>query len=172
MADLPRLASLLKSRNTIDEKMAALIGHTAQLGNIGEYIVAAIFDIALDDTGKRRGYDGRFTRGPLAGKTVDIHWHPKHDGQMSIKMDAFPAYYLVLTGPASSANFASPWLIESIYLFDANSLFLGLRERGVQIGSSTSVTGPLWERAEIYPVPRNTGLVLTEDQRKQLILFS
>lgn len=172
MADLPRLASLLKSRNTIDEKMAALIGHTAQLGNIGEYIAAAIFDIVLDEAGKRRGYDGRFTRGPLAGKTVDIQWHPKHDGQMNIRMDLFPDYYLVLSGPASAPNFASPWLISTIYLFDANNLFLGLRERGVQIGSSTSVTGPLWERAEIYPKPRNTELALSDDERKQLILFA
>jgi len=173
MSDLPWLASLIKSRNTIDNKMAAYIRHTAQVGNVGEYIVSVIFTIAPDEAGKHRGYDGRFTQGSLAGHTVDVQWHTKHDGQLTIKQDALPDYYLVLAGPAgSSPSVASPWLIESIFLFNASELLNALRERGVQIGSGTSVTGPLWERAEIYPVPRNNRLTLTDDQRKQIVLFS
>ncbi len=61
MNNLPWLASLLKSRNTIDDKIATAIGRTAQANNIGEYIASIIFRIALDETGKRRGYDGRFS---------------------------------------------------------------------------------------------------------------
>jgi len=172
MSDLPWLASLLKSRNTIDSKISALIGRTAQANNIGEYIASIIFRITLDEAGKRRGYDGRFSSGPLAGHTVDVQWHPRHDGLLNIKLDTLPDYYLVLAGPdASSAGMASPWVIESIFLFHANELLNALRERGVQIGSGTSVTGPLWERAEIYPVPRNNSLIIAEEERKLLVLF-
>jgi hypothetical protein len=171
MSDLPRLASLLKSRNTIDDKIASLIGRSAQANNIGEYIASIIFRITLDDAGKRRGFDGRFSSGPLAGQTVDVQWHPKRDGLMNIKMDAYPDYYLILTGPEVSASIANPWVIESIFLFNASELLNALRERGVQIGSGTSVTGPLWERAEIYPIPRNNRLLLENEERKLLVLF-
>jgi hypothetical protein len=172
MNELPRLASLLKSRNTIDDKISALIGRSAQANNIGEYIASLILRITLDEKGKRRGYDGRFSSGPLAGQTVDIQWHPRHDGLLNIKLDALPNYYLVLAGhDASSLGIASPWVIESIFLFNASELLNALRERGVQIGSGTSVTGPLWERAEIYPVPRNNKLVIADEERKLLVLF-
>ena len=172
MNDLPHLASLLKSRNTIDDKISALIGRSAQAINIGEYIASLILRITLDERGKRRGYDGRFSSGPLAGQTVDIQWHPRHDGLLNIKLDALPDYYLVLAGPdASSLGIASPWVIESIFLFNASELLNALRERGVQIGSGTSVTGPLWERAEIYPVPRNNRLTIADEERRLLVLF-
>jgi hypothetical protein len=172
LSELPRLASLIQSRNTIDAKIAALIGRTAQASNVGEYIAAVIFKIALEDLDKRKGYDGRFSYGPLAGSSVDVQWRTKNDGLLNIKQDALPDYYLILEGStASHANFASPWQIESIFLFNAGELLNALRERGVLIGSGTSVTGPLWERAEIYPVPRNTRLVLSDEERKLLFLF-
>lgn len=172
MSDLPWLASLLKSRNTIDAKMATLIGRAAQVGNVAEYIAAIIFHIELDEAGKRRGYDGRFTSGPLAGQTVDVQWHPRRDGQMNIRVDALPDYYLVFTGPESATpSLANPWLIDTVFLFNAGELLNALHERGVQLGSSTSVTGPLWERAEIFPVPWSTRLRLSEDEGKQLLLF-
>lgn len=173
MSQLPWLASLIKSRNTIDQKIATLIGRSAQAGNVGEYIAAEIFHIAMEEVGRLRGYDGRFITGPLRGKTVDVQWHPKRDGQINIRQDALPDYYLILTGPENiTPPYANPWLIESIYLFQAHDLLMALRERGVQIGSGTSVTGPLWERAEIYPVPRNSQFQLSDDERKVLILFS
>jgi hypothetical protein len=172
MSDLPWLASLIKSRNTIDSKISTLIGRPAQVGNVGEYIASIIFHIAIDEAGKHRGYDGHFTQGPLAGHTVDVQWHPKHDGQLNIRVDAYPDYYLVFTGPeAYTSSLANPWIIESVFLFQSQELLNALKERGVQIGSGTSVTGPLWERAESYPVPRNPKLALTEDERKQLFLF-
>ncbi len=173
MSDLPWLANLIKSRNTIDNKLATLIGHTAQAGNIGEYIASVIFKIKLDDTEKSKGRDGRFTQGPLAGRSVDVQWRTKHDGQINIRQDAYPDYYLILSGPETATPaFSSPWLINAIFLFQAQELLNALRERGVQIGSGTSITGPLWERAEIYPVPRNTTLVLSDEERKLLILFN
>ncbi len=172
MSDLNALSSLIKSRNTIDGKLATIIGKSAQIGNMGEYIASIIFEIALDGTGKARGYDGRFIRGPLARQSVDVQWRVRRDGQLNIKIDAIPDYYLVFTGPTTcTPPFASPWLIETIFLFHGIELHTALRERGVQIGNSTSVTGPLWERTEIYPIPRNPALILTDEQRKQLILF-
>jgi hypothetical protein len=170
--ELPWLASLVKSRNTIDNKISTLIGRSAQAGNIGEYIAAVIFHIAMEEAGKQRGYDGRFTQGPLAGQSVDVQWRPKHDGQFNIRVDAYPDYYLIMTGLESYASsVANPWIIESVYLFNGLELLNALKERGVQIGGGTSITGPLWERAEIYPVPRNARLVLTDEERKLLFLF-
>jgi len=172
MNDLSWLASLIKSRNTIDAKISTLVGRTAQAGNVGEYIAAAIFKIVLDETGKARGYDGRFTHGQLTGQTVAVQWHPKHDGQLNIRIDALPDYYLVLAGPeTTTAPHTSPWLIKSIFLFNAHELLNALRERGVQIGSGTSVTGPLWERAEIYPQAKDHRLVLSEEEKNMLALF-
>ncbi|GCE29981.1 hypothetical protein KDA_54650 [Dictyobacter alpinus] len=172
MSDLPWLASLLKSRNIIDGKMATLIGRAAQVGNVAEYIAATIFHIELDEAGKRRGYDGRFTTGSLAGQTVDVQWRPRRDGQMNIKVDTLPDYYLVFTGPESAtSSFSNPWLIDAAFLFHGGELRNALRERGVQLGSSTSVTGPLWERAEIFPISRNTRLQILEDERQLLLLF-
>lgn len=173
MDDLPRLASLLKSRNTVDERLAQHIGRTAQVNHVGEYIAAQVFHIQLEDAGKQRGYDGRFTLGPLAGRTVDIQWRPRRDNQMNLKPELLPDYFLIFTGPeAPISALATPWLISSIFLFQAQDLLTALRERGVQLGNGTSVTGPLWERAELYPVPRNPRLPLDEEQRKLLILFS
>ncbi|MBO0780331.1 MAG: hypothetical protein J2P37_16010 [Ktedonobacteraceae bacterium] len=172
-SNLPWLASLIKSRNTIDEKIATLIGRSAQANHVGEYIASVIFDITMEEGGKVRGYDGRFARGPLAGQTVDVQWHPRRDGLLNIKQEALPDYYLVLMGPERfTPAVASPWRIETIYLFHTGGLLNALRERGVQIGSGTSVTGPLWERAEIYPVPRNASFMLSDEQRKLLVLFS
>lgn len=171
-SNLSWLASLLKSRNTIDGKVASLIGRSAQASNVGEYIAAQIFSIAMEEGGRPQGYDGRFTRGSLAGQSVDVQWHPRRDGLLNIKIEALPDYYLVLTGPERfTPNFVNPWLIEKIYLFHAAELLNALRERGVQIGSGTSVTGPLWERSEIYPVPRNQRLLLSEEERQLLVLF-
>jgi hypothetical protein len=172
LSDLSWLASLMKSRNTIDAKIATMVGRTAQAGNVGEYIAAMIFKIALDETGKARGYDGRFTHGPLTGQTVDVQWHLKHDGQLNLRIDALPDYYLVLTGPQTTAPaHASPWLITSIFLFNARDLLNALGERGVQIGSGTSVTGPLWERAEIFPRAQDHRFVLSEEEKTMLALF-
>lgn len=170
--DLTWLASLIKSRNTIDAKIAAVVGRTAQVGNVGEYIASIIFAIALDEAGKARGYDGHFTHGPLAGQTVDVQWHPRQDGQLNIKIDALPAYYLVMIGQeANVPSLANPWLIQAVFLFNAQELLNALRERKVQLGSNTSVTGPLWERAEIYPTAREQRLVLSDEEKHMLSLF-
>lgn len=174
MNNLPQLASLLKSRNTIDGKMANLIGHSVQVQSVGEYIAAVIFGIVLDASSVHKERDGRFTRGPLMGHTVDIQWRTRHDGILHIKTDPPPDYYLVFVGSKEATAIQSlsiPWVIESVHLFHAHELLLALRERGVQIGTGTSITGPLWERSEIFPAQRNNMLILTNEEREMLALF-
>src|SRR5438309_3434301 len=175
MNDLPQLASLLKSRATIDYKIATIIGHPTQVQSVGEYIASIIFGIAL--TGEieaHKNSDGRFTRGPLAGQTVDVQWRTKHDGILHLKTDPLPDYYLVFVGSKEATALHSlsiPWVIKSVYLFHSAELLKALRERGVQLGTGTSITGPLWERAEIYPAQRNNQLILSNDERTLLALF-
>jgi hypothetical protein len=175
MSDLPQLASLLKSRNTIDQKIVTIIGHPAQVQSVGEYIAAVIFGITLSaEIMSHKSSDGRFARGTLAGQTVDVQWRTKHDGILHLKTDPLPDYYLVFVGSKEATTLHSlsiPWVIESVHLFHSGELLNALRERGVQLGTGTSITGPLWERAEIYPTQRNNRLILSNDERTMLALF-
>ncbi len=174
MSNLPQLASLLKSRNTVDSKIANLIEKPVGVQSVGEYIAAAIFGIALEEKTTHKSSDGHFTRGLLAGKSVDIQWRIRHDGILHLKTDPLPDYYLVFVGSKELATLHTlsiPWLIESIYLFHAVELYTALRERGVQIGTGTSITGPLWERAELYPMQRNNQLMLSAEERNNIALF-
>jgi hypothetical protein len=175
MNNLPQLASLLKSRDTIDYKIATIIGHPTQVQSVGEYIASVIFGITL--TGEimvHKSSDGRFELGPLAGRTVDVQWRTKHDGILHLKTDPLPDYYLVFVGSKEATALHSlsiPWVIESVHLFHSTELLNALHERGVQLGTGTSITGPLWERAEIYPAQRNNQLILSNDEREMLALF-
>jgi hypothetical protein len=172
MDDLTWFANLIKSRNTVDSKIAALIGHSTQANNVADYIASMIFRITREEIGRERGYTGRFTHGPLSGRTVDVQWRLKDDHQLSVRPDFIPDYYLVFVGPANEETPHSiPWLITAVYLFDGHNLLNALIERKVQLGSNASVTGPLWERAEIYPKATNGLLVLREEERQQLALF-
>jgi len=174
-SDLQFLASLLKSRNTVDGKIANIIGRPTHLQDVGEHIASAIFGIALEESASHKDSYGRFTYGPLAGHNVDIQWYVRRDGELNIKADALPDYYLVLAGPKSGVatmrSLANPWTIESVFLFDAHKLVEVLRERNVKIGAATSVIGVLWDRAEIYPRQVNNLLLLSEEQRTLLALF-
>src|SRR5437588_7735410 len=175
MNNLPQLASLLKSRDAIDYKIATIIVHPTQVQSVGEYIASVIFGIAL--TRKivvHKNSDGHFVRGPLAGQTVDVQWRTKHDGILHLKTDPLPDYYLVFVGSKEATifhNLSIPWVIDAVFLFDAGELYTALRERGVQVGKGTSITGPLWERAEIYTAQKNTRLILSNEERGQLALF-
>lgn len=69
---LRRLAGLLRRLNCVLEQIATLTGRPGQLGHVGEFIASQIFDLALEDSAANKGFDGRFTSGGLAGKTVDV----------------------------------------------------------------------------------------------------
>lgn len=173
--DLPRLAELIKARNTVEKNIAASIGQPVNTNTVGDYIASVIFNIALEAPEAHRGYDGKFSTGPLAGQRVVIQWWTKHENMLHLKTDVPVDYYLVLAGPRTSESPAhspsNPWTIESVFLFNAQELLTALRERHVQIGSGTSVIGELWDRAQLYPVQHNTRLPLSEEQRNLFALF-
>src|SRR5262245_12005509 len=102
--DLERLAELIRARNRIDSELAVLITRPALCGHVGEYIAAAIFDIALERSAAHKGSDGRFNAGPLAGRSVNVKWYTAFCGPLDITPRALPDYYLVLTGPKQPAG--------------------------------------------------------------------
>src|SRR5215831_14715767 len=175
MDNLILLADLIKKRNTLETEIAKLIGRPAAIGHLGEYIASTIFNIALEESASRRAIDGRFRDGSVKGRSVNIKWYAMHEGLLDITPDLLPDYYLVLTGPRSlsmtSRGRARPWLIEAVYLFDSRSLNDELLARGVKRGVACSVAKPLWNQAEVYPNQKSTGLVLSRDQREQIMLF-
>src|SRR5579872_1935620 len=112
MSNLPQLASLLKSRDTIDSKIATLVGKAVGVQSVGEYIASTTFGIALEEKTTHKSSDGHFTRGSLAGQTVDIQWRIRHDGILHLKTDPLPDYYLVLVGSKELADLHTlsiPW---------------------------------------------------------------
>ena len=175
MNNLPRLAELLKARNTVESNMANLIRHPVNIGSIGDYIASTIFGITHEESTTHKIIYDRFSYGSLSGHTVDVQWHTRREGDLNLKTDTPLDYYLVMTGPKAGVNttrsLVNPWVIESVYLFDTKELLTALHERRVQIGSQTSVIAELWDRAEIYPTQRNKRLILSEEQRNLLALF-
>jgi hypothetical protein len=154
---LQTLAQLLRARNAIDAIIAKTIGRPMTAGHAGEWIAAQIFDIELESLAVAPAYDGHFRRAPLEGKTVNVKWYLKREGLLDMTSAATLDYYLVMTGPAGTAGSSKrttrPWLIESVYLFDANQLMSDLQASGIQIGVATSVRQSRWKAAEIYPDP-------------------
>jgi hypothetical protein len=176
MRDLEQLAKAIWQRNVADVEIARIIDRPAERGHSGEYIVARIFGIALEQSASHKGRDGCFIGGSLAGKTVNIKWYGKMEGLLDITPETLPDYYLVMSGSKSAATSSRgairPWLISYVFLFDAAKLVEELRSRGVKIGIATSVRKELWEMAEIYPAQRNTSIILSEEEKRLLALFT
>ncbi|HEX2713341.1 MAG TPA: hypothetical protein VHM88_14170, partial [Candidatus Acidoferrales bacterium] len=109
------------------------------------------------------------------GRSVNVKWYGKQEGVLDLHARRPPEYYLALTGPAGSATSSRgatrPWVIQSVYLFEAQPLLADLRARDVKIRTGSSVRRELWTAAEIYPEPRNATLVLCQEQRDMLALF-
>ena len=92
-------------------------------------------------------------------------------------LEDLPDFYLVLTGPvtapASSRDDSRPWLIEGVYLFEAQLLIDRLLAAGrVKIGIATSVKIAEWDAAEVFPRQASPLLRLEPEQRVALALFS
>ncbi len=176
MHNLRRLAELISTRNVIDRDIAVTIGRPALIGHVGEYIASHVFGITLEESAAHKGSDGRFTDGDLAERTVNIKFYAKREGLLDLSLEGIPDYYLVLTGPKSAAASSRaghrPWVIDSVFLFDAPQLHQTLSERGVKRGIATSVANTLWNEAQIYPDQRSKTLILSDDQQRLLALFS
>jgi hypothetical protein len=135
----------------------------------------ADFDIQLEGSAISKSIDGFFRSGSLAGKSVNIKRYAKQEGVLDITPDALPDTYLVLSGPTSAASSsrgtARPWLIDHVYLFQADMLVAQLRLQGVKIATATSLSRSFWQAAEIYPAGRNPTLPINPSIRQQLALF-
>jgi len=170
---LERLAEL-RERNRISSEIATLIGRPALSSHIGEYIASKIFDVELYESATHKGADGQFRSGPLRGKTVNVKLYGKKEGLLDIN-HAPADYYLVLTGPdsppTSSRGADRPITIEQAFIFNMGNLLNELHGRGVRIGVATSVKKDDWDKAMIYPHPRNKEYRLSPEQNKLIELF-
>ncbi len=173
---LAGLAELLRNRNRVDAEIARLIVRPAIRGHLGEFIASHVFRIKLEDSASRKAWDGRFTTGALAGRTVNVKWYAIQENCLDITPESLPDFYLVLAGPqgraGSSRGGHQPLVLESVYLFEAEPLVQVLKARGTRIWNPTSVPKKHWEAAEVYPRSMNGTLVLTPEQRALLELFS
>jgi hypothetical protein len=175
-ATLTRLAVLLRNRNELDVLISELIHRPAQIGHLGEYIAAQIFDIELMASATHKAIDGHFRSGPLAGRSVNIKWYAKQEGILDVSNDPAVDEYLVLSGPqvspATSRGGTRPLVIDAVYLFEAKPLMEALSTGGVKMGIATSVRKAVWAGSMIYPEPGTDRLPLTQDQKDVLDLFS
>ena len=176
MKPIEQLAELIRERNELATRISAVIQRPCQIGHLGEFIAAAVFNIALEESATAKAIDGRFLDGPLAGKTVNIKWYAKRENLLDITPEELPDYYLVLAGPKSAATHSRgevrPWLIDSVHLFEARTLVASLDERGVKIGVATSMRQAVWEQNEVYPRHTDDILLVSDEQRRLLSLFA
>ena len=177
MNKIQEVASLIRRRNEIDQQIAGLIGRPANPGHLGEWIAQEVFDISLEESAVQKGFDGRFSEGSLAGKTVNVKCYGKREGLLDINPDGVPDFYLVMTGPksvaASSRGGTRPLVISDVFLFDGPALVGRLSENGVKLGIATSVRQNEWGAAKIYPDPAPNALLhLTREHHIQLDLFA
>lgn len=176
MNQLVELAGLLKQYNLIGNQIAAIIGRPAQIGHVGEFIAAQIFDIVLEPAANAKAIDGKFQTGSLTGHTVNIKWYAKQENCLDITPTALPDYYLVFTGPKSptmtSLSGSRPWLIQAVYLFEARQLVAALRKQGANIGIATSVKAGVWRDAMLYPQQHSPLYQLSDQQKVMLALFT
>jgi len=170
---LQSLVRTIKRKNIVDAEIAQIIERPAERSHAGEYIASLIFNIELEKSASAKSIDGHFTSGNLTGRTVNIKWYGKQERILDISKEDSPDFYLVMTGPKSvspsSRGATRPWLISYVFLFDSAKLIQDLNN--VKQGIATSVKKRLWETAEIYPEPRNTQLILTQEQRLLLGSF-
>lgn len=171
---LRQLAALLRTRDDLDARIAALTGRSARPGDVGEFIAAQVFDIELAETAVQAGYDGVFRSGPLAGKTVNV----KIYGDAFTGIDISPHscdFYLVLSGPPRPPGAVRhhQWRISAAYLFDARVLLDTLTSRGVKIGVATSLRRADVEAAQVFPLAgRDAPWRLTPAQTALLSEFA
>ena len=160
----------------MDEQISRLIQRPATPGHIGEFVAAAVFDIALHPSAVHKGTDGAFRSGPLKGRSVNIKLYGKQEGILDIREDAVPDYYLVLTGPrssqGSSRGTSRPLTIEAAYLFEGPLLAARILSRGSKLGAAASVPQAEWAAAEVWPTSTNRLISLTYAQSSTLALFA
>jgi hypothetical protein len=176
MDNLSQLANLVKKRNSLELEITALTDRPAEIGHLGEYIASKIFDIRLEISASHKSTDGRFKSSSLKGCSVNIKWYTQQKGLLDMTPNSLPDYYLGMTGPKSGAMSSRgqthAWVIDSVFLFEAQALVHELKQNGVKIGMATSFRQYLWTKAEIYPAQNNDALNLSADQLAALAVFN
>lgn len=180
MSKLELLSGLLGQRNQIDAEISRLIGRPAFPGHLAECITAEIFGIRLHESATAKASDGVFIDGALADKSVNIKYRSRGNGLLNIaeyvSEITYADYLLAISGSkfkgGSSRGRAFDFAIDSAYVFDFRDLVRVQLKRGVKLGIGSSVLAQAWSAAMIYPDPNNPLLVLTNDQRAMLELFS
>lgn len=179
MEKLKELSSLIKHWNEIEAKISGLIKHPGTIENIGEYIAEQVFSIKLEKSKTQKGYDGRFTKGALKGRKVNIKIARERESYIDWRDDALPEYFLILTGPKRTsrkrAELGRPIRITNVYLFEVDSTRRILLSRGVSLPKGkrvqASVIGELWDKAEVYPHQVCMQLRVSPVQKAMLSLF-
>ncbi|MEU6077633.1 hypothetical protein [Micromonospora sp. NPDC047074] len=167
---LRQLAALLRTRDELDARIAALTGRSARPGDVGEFIAAQVFDIELAATATQAGYDGIFRSGPLAGRTVNVKTYG--DALTGIDISPYQCdFYLVLSGPPRQPGAVRhhQWRISAAYLFEASALLDTLAARGVKIGVATSLRRGDVEAAQVFPVTGQTALLRLAPEQTALL---
>lgn len=176
MSDLEKLSELIKNRNSIEKEISQIIERPAFSGHLGEYIASKIFDIDLNVSATQKGNDGIFKLGLLQGKSVNVKLYSKRETLLDLSLDSAPDYYLVLSGPKypemSSKSTTRPLVLSSVFLFNSEIFLQQSKQRGVKISKQTSTMESQWNDAEIYPSQKNKELIVSENQRNMLLLFS
>lgn len=175
MNKLNELATLLSINNSLGEKISKIINRPATIGHTGEFIASHIFNIKLEESAVQKAIDGHFASGDLAGRSVNIKWYGKWESYLDISTTEQPDFYLVMTGPKSTAlsskGAVRPWVIDHVFLFESTQLIQEQKSRGVQIGIASSVRKRQWLAAEIYPKQTNKTLQINSEQREILQAF-
>lgn len=174
-ASLLQLAEAIRERNRVNARISDLIGRPATSGNIGEFVASRVFAIELAATATQTGWDGKFSAGPMEGRTVNIKCYGEHSGMLNIGKHPCD-YYLVLVGPPAAERQGQPprtlpWRIDAVYLFESERLLKQLQQQGVKIGTATSVRKKLWDEARIYPATSDGFFHLTDQQIQALEAF-
>jgi hypothetical protein len=119
--ELAELAALMRERNAVDSRIAAILDRPVHPGHIAEFVAARIFDIELEIAANATAIDGRFTAGPLAGKTVNIKYKGRDDSLLDMTLALDLDFYLVFTGErgeaVSSRGTVTPFCVRIVYLF-------------------------------------------------------
>ena len=168
------MARLLGEKNAVDSKIARIVGSSARIGDVGEYIASQIFGIRLHGSRSAKGSDGTFAGGSLAGKTVNVKFYTDTGNGLDMKPPGSTAFYLVLWGGGEqpeSKGVNRPLSVDFVYIFDESALVQKLIARGVKIGMASSLRNEDWNEAEIYPNNRSPVYTVSIDQRKKLGLF-
>ena len=182
MKGLTHLADLLQISNFVNDRISKIIGRPANIGSIGEYIAAEIFDIALVTNPVAKAIDGHFRHGELAGRSVNVKFYSRFGGLLDmaseIEEGGFPDFYLVLSGPKPTSMLTrgtqAPMVIEAVYLLDSRKLLGDLlkRPKPMMPGIATSIRKHHWEAARIHPGSEQSPLILSDEQRAALALFA